>query len=111
MTILPSTDRRHRRVGADVLDRHVEQQVAGLRDVRALRERRVAVATGEHEVVGDEADGVGVGPTGVSVPLGPSGAFHEPSITGVVPLQWYRDLQAGDLREAAGGDRRVADRG
>src|SRR4249919_464832 len=28
------------------------------------------------------------GPITVSGPLGPSGAFHMPSMTGVVPLQW-----------------------
>ena len=29
-----------------------------------------------------------VGPIGVSGPAGPFGAFHMPSTTGVVPLQW-----------------------
>ena len=31
---------------------------------------------------------VSAGPIGVSAPAGPSGAFHIPSITGVVPVQW-----------------------
>ncbi len=31
---------------------------------------------------------VSASPIGVSVPAGPFGAFHIPSMTGVAPLQW-----------------------
>ena len=46
---------------------------------------------------------VSVGPTGVNVPDGPSGALQIPSITGVVPLQWN-----WTLRPATCGNRPVA---
>ena len=45
---------------------------------------------------------VSAGPIGVSVPPAPSGAFHIPSMTGVVPLAVELHLQAGDLREPPG---------
>ena len=76
----------------------------------AAGQRRVAVATGEHEVVGDDADACRVGPIGVSGPAGPSGASAIWSITGVVPVAVEREPQARHLREPAGGDRGVADR-
>src|SRR3712207_8316199 len=54
-TLLPSTPLFR---SADVGDDEVEQRVAGLQHVAAARQRGVAVATGEHEVVGDDAEGV-----------------------------------------------------
>ncbi len=84
----PSTAARHRRVGGDVGDHQVEQGIARLQHVRAAGQRRVAVATGEHEVVGDDPDACRPAPSGVSGPAGPSGASAIPSTTGVVPSQW-----------------------
>ena len=50
---------------------------------------------------------VSVGPTSVSAPVTPFGAFQMPSTTGRSPLQ-VLGLEAGDLREASRRDRRVA---
>jgi len=48
----PSFDERiDRRIGSDVVDRHLEEVVTRLGDVRATGEHRVTVATAEHEVV------------------------------------------------------------
>ena len=55
---------------------------------------------------------VSAGPTGVSGPAEPSGAFQMPSTTGVVPVAVELHLEAGDLREPAGaaGEGRIAER-
>ena len=92
-TIRPSTTGPTGELAVDVVDGDLEQVVARLEDVGALREHRVPVAAGVHEVVGDEPDGVGRPRPGSAVPVTPSGAFQMPSITGRRPLQWYWTLR------------------
>ena len=62
-----------------------EQVVARLQHVRAAGQRRVAVAAGEvHEVVGDDADGVGRTDRRERARR-PVGAFQSPVTIGVEP--------------------------
>ena len=75
--------RLYRRVGRHVFDRHLQQIITRLQNIRALGEDGVAIATGVHEVIGHEADSVSRPDRRELGRRCPSGAFHMPVITGV----------------------------
>ena len=97
-----------RRVGPDVVDDDLEQRRHPAGHVRAAGEHAVYPSPPVNMKSLVTSRTVSVGPIGVSVPPGPSGAFHSPGDDRRRAVACERDLEPGDLREAPGGDRRVA---
>ncbi len=87
----------------NVVDGDLKKVVAGLKDVCASRKSRVAVSSGVHEVIGDQADGVRWGDRGFrasdAVWRPPDAVDNRGGASTVVG-----DPKAGDLWEAPGGN-------